>query len=147
MSEKRQFLSFVAIGGFAAGVNFVARFPIDRVVSYELAVVLSYAVAMTTAFLLNRAFVFKAASGSWVRQYWRFFLVNLLALAQVFVVSVGLARLIFPALGFTWHADAIAHAIGLASPIVTSYWAHKRFSFAGAGTPAEPLLAKSTRAR
>ena len=130
MSVRREFLSFVAIGGFAAGVNFVSRFPIDYFTSFEVAVVLSYGIAMTTAFLLNRALVFKAADGPWLRQYWRFFLVNLLALAQVFAVSVGLARFVFPAIGFDWHAEAIAHAIGLASPILTSYWAHKRYSFA-----------------
>jgi putative flippase GtrA len=127
---QREFLSFVAIGGFAAGVNFVSRFPIDYFTSFEVAVVLAYGIAMTTAFLLNRAFVFKAADGPWLRQYWRFFLVNLLALAQVFVVSVGLARFLFPAIGFDWHTEAVAHAIGLASPIVTSYWGHKRYSFA-----------------
>jgi putative flippase GtrA len=130
VSVKREFLSFVAIGGFAAGVNFVSRFPIDYFTGFEVAVVLAYAIAMTTAFLLNRAFVFKASDGPWLRQYWRFFLVNLLALAQVFVVSVGLARFLFPAIGFDWYAEAIAHAIGLASPILTSYWAHKRYSFA-----------------
>lgn len=130
MSVRREFLSFVAIGGLAAGVNFVSRFPIDYFTSFEVAVVLAYAIAMTTAFLLNRAFVFKASDGPWLRQYWRFLLVNLLALVQVFVVSVGLARFVFPAVGIAWHAEAIAHAIGLASPILTSYWAHKRYSFA-----------------
>lgn len=136
MSMRREFLSFVAIGGFAAGVNFLSRFPIDYFTSFELAVVLAYAIAMTTAFLLNRAFVFKAADGPWLRQYWRFFLVNMLALAQVFAITVGLARLVFPAIGFTWHAEAVAHAIGLASPILTSYWAHKLYSFA----PAKPTV-------
>jgi putative flippase GtrA len=130
MSIKREFLTFVAIGAFAAGVNFVVRFAIDVVTSFEVAVVLSYAIAMTTAFLLNRQFVFKASDGPWARQYWRFFLVNMVALIQVFVISVGLARLVFPAMGFEWHAEAVAHAIGLASPIVTSFWGHKRYSFA-----------------
>jgi putative flippase GtrA len=141
VSRKREFLSFVLIGGFAAAVNFVARFPIDRFTSFEVAIVLAYIIAMTTAFLLNRRFVFMASDGPIAQQYWRFVLVNLLALAQVFAVSVGLARLLFPAMGFTWQADAIAHAIGLASPILTSYWAHKHFSFApagGAGAAAKP---------
>lgn len=118
------------IGGFASLVNFSARILIDRVTTYEAAIVLAFPVALTTAFLLNRAFVFDARQSEWKGQYWRFLVVNLLALVQVFVVTVALARLVFPATGLVWHAEAIAHAIGLASPILTSYWAHKRYSFA-----------------
>lgn len=130
MSNRREFLAFVVIGGFAAAVNFVTRIVIDWWTSFEVAVVLSYLVAMTTAFVLNRLYVFNAADGPWRRQYGRFALVNLVALVQVFLISVGLERYLFPALGFTWHADEIAHAIGLASPILTSYWGHKKYSFA-----------------
>lgn len=118
------------IGGFAALVNWLVRFPIERWIGFEAAVVVSYLVAMTTAFLLNRAYVFPATARHWRDQYVRFGLVNLIALAQVFVVSVALARGLFPAVGFAWHAEAVAHAIGLASPVLTSYWGHKRFSFA-----------------
>ena len=131
MSARKEFVGFVAIGAFAAGVNWLVRFPIDYVTSFEAAVVLAYLVAMTTAFLLNRAFVFRASDGPWARQYRRFALVNLVALVQVFLVTVGLARLLFPAIGFDWHAEAVAHAIGLGSPILTSYWGHKFYSFAG----------------
>lgn len=134
MSNRREFLAFVAIGGFAAGVNFGARLAIDWWTSFEVAILLAYLVAMTTAFLLNRAYVFKAADGPWRRQYTRFAIVNLIALVQVFLISVGLARYLFPAMGLTWHADEIAHAIGLASPILTSYWAHKKYSFAAAAS-------------
>lgn len=126
----RQFTSFVLIGGFAALVNWLVRFPIERAIGFEAAIVVSYLVAMTTAFLLNRAYVFPATARDWREQYVRFGLVNLIALAQVFVVSVALARGLFPAIGFAWHAEAVAHAVGLASPVLTSYWGHKRFSFA-----------------
>jgi len=133
MKPSRQFLSFVAIGGAAAAVNFVVRFPINWFTSYEVAIVIAYLIAMTTAFVLNRTFVFDgAAGGAWFYQYLRFAGVNVIALVQVFLVSVGLARLLFPAIGFNWYSDAVAHFIGLASPIVTSYWGHKYFSFAGA---------------
>lgn len=118
-------------------VNLMARIAIDLVTSYETAIVLAFPIGLTTAFILNRAFVFDANQGTWKRQYWRFFLVNLATLVQIFLVSIAFARLIFPALGFDWHAELIAHAIGLASPIPTSYWAHKRYSFA-ALRPAEP---------
>jgi putative flippase GtrA len=129
MKEPTRVFLFVAIGGFAALVNFVARILIDRTTSYEVAIVLAFPIALTTAFLLNRALVFDGRHGDWRTQFWRFLLVNLVALVQVFVVSVALARFAFPAIGFTWRAHTVAHAIGLASPILTSYWAHKYFSF------------------
>ncbi|MEI9928746.1 MAG: GtrA family protein [Sphingomonas sp.] len=130
MIQKREFASFVLIGGFAAAMNWAVRFPINAVTSFEIAVVLAYLIAMTLAFVLNRVLVFKASDGPWLQQYAKFALVNVVALVQVFVVTVGLARFLFPLVGFIWHAEALAHAIGLASPVLTSYWAHKRFSFA-----------------
>ena len=126
---SRQFILFVAIGGFAAGVNLLARIVLNTFMDFELAVILAYPFGMTVAFLLNRKYVFAGEGGHAGGQYFRFFLVNLVALAQIWVVSVGLALWLFPALGWTWHADIIAHGIGLASPIVTSYLAHKHFSF------------------
>ncbi len=124
---------FVLVGGFASCVNLAARVVFNLVTSYEVAIVLAFPVALTTAFALNRAFVFDAGAGNWKRQYWRFFLVNLATLAQILLVSVAFARFIFPALGFRWNAELIAHAIGLLSPIPTSYWAHKKYSFAATG--------------
>ena len=126
------------IGGFAVLVSWLVRFPVERWTGFEAAVVVSHLVGMTTSFLLNRAYVFPATARDWREQYVRFGLVSLIALAQVFVVSVALARGLFPAIGFTLHADAVAHAIGLASPALTSYWGHKRFTFA-------PVEASATR--
>ena len=54
----------------------------------------------------------------------------MLALITQLVVSVGLARFIFPATGFAWHAETVAHVIGVAVPVFTSYLGHKHFSFA-----------------
>ena len=56
---------------------------------------------MTVAYLLNKQLVFDASGRGVTTEYLRFALVNLLAVAQVWIVSVGLARLFFPAIGFT----------------------------------------------
>lgn len=131
MRACKSFLLFVLIGGFSSAVNLVTRILIDRVTSYEVSIVLAFPVALTTAFLLNRTFVFEAVRDSWYEQFVRFLLVNLAALVQVFLISVLFARVIFPTAGMHIHPDTVAHAIGLLSPIVTSYWAHKHFSFRG----------------
>ena len=126
---SRQFLLFVLIGGFAAGVNLLARILFSSVLSFEIAVVVAYPIGMTVAFLLNRNFVFDGKHSGATGQYIRFFIVNIAALVQIWLVSVALLRFIFPLIGFEFHTEIIAHGIALASPILTSYFAHKYFSF------------------
>ena len=137
--ESRRFLVFLLTGGLAALVNILSRFgfeallrriDIGPITSYEIAVVLAYLVGMTTAFFLARAFVFAGSGRSVHVEYGRFALVNGVALVQVWLVSVVLLRLVFPALGLTWNAETIAHVIGVLSPVLVSYHGHKRFSFA-----------------
>ena len=53
---------------------------------------LAYLVGMTIAYLLNRLFVFERSGRAVADEYVRFGIVNLVALAQVWIVSVGLAR-------------------------------------------------------
>jgi putative flippase GtrA len=129
MSERTRFALFLVTGGVAAGVNIVTRMLLERFVSYEAAVGLAYVFGMVTAFILARVFVFKPVGGAAHGQFFRFALVNGVAFAQVWIVSVGLDRIVFPAIGFIWQAETVAHVIGVLSPVVTSYVLHKRFSF------------------
>jgi putative flippase GtrA len=125
-----EFGRFLITGGVAACVNVLSRWLLSHAVIYELAVALAYLVGMVTAYGLSRAFVFAHSGRSITDEAGRFALVNLVALAQVWVVSIGLARLVFPAVGFVWHAEDVAHLIGVAVPAVTSYFGHRHFSFA-----------------
>ena len=128
--ETRRFAAFLMTGGLAAAVNVASRIVFDLVMPYEAAVAVAYLVGMTTAFFLARLFVFEGSGRSLRVEYGRFALVNVAALVQVLAVSVGLAKLFFPAIGFAWNADLIAHVIGVLSPVAVSYQGHKRFSFA-----------------
>lgn len=132
-NETRRFALFVSVGAVAAGVNILSRIVFNLVMSYEIAIVVAYVCGMTTAYVLNRYFVFVASGRGIASEYLRFTLVNLAAVAQVWIVSVGLARLVFPWVGFTWGADTIAHIIGVTVPVFTSYFGHKHFSFARSG--------------
>ena len=129
LADKWQFLRFLLVGGTAAFVNIVSRVIISQFIRFEIAVVVAYLVGMTVAFVLSRMLVFKATSRSVWDEYSRFFLVNLVALAQVWLVSVGLSNWLFPAVGWTFHAELIAHTIAVGSPVFTSYYAHKLFTF------------------
>lgn len=126
---RTEFMQFLVVGGFAALVNFVSRIIINEWVGYRLAVILAYLVGMLTAFILSKIYVFEKSG----RHHWHelrdFTLVNLLAVVQVWLISVGLAEYLFPAMGYTFYAPEVAHLIGLAIPAVTSYLGHKHYSF------------------
>jgi putative flippase GtrA len=138
MNEWQRFTRFIAVGGISSLANAVSRWILNQVVSYELAVALAYLVGMTVAFMLMRRFVFDQAwrAHAGASQALRFTIVNVGSLVQVWIISVGLARGVFPAVGFYWHPETIAHIAGLGSLTFTSYVAHKRFSFASGGSTA-----------
>jgi putative flippase GtrA len=125
-----RFLKFLLTGGIAALVNLLSRYALNLIVSFEIAVIVAYLLGMATAYLLARRFVFEASGRSVASEVRRFVLVNLVALGFVWVISVGLARVVFPSIGFTWHADDVAHLIGVLAPAVTSYIGHRFYTFA-----------------
>jgi putative flippase GtrA len=101
--------------------------------SFRYAVVAAYLIGMLTAFALSKLFVFQPSGRHPGHELFYFSLVNLLAIAQVWAVSVGLAEYLFPAIGMTLYPEGIAHAIGIAIPVFTSYLGHKHFSFRRVG--------------
>ncbi len=122
-------MRFLITGGIAALANFFSRILLARFMSYEWAVALSYLVGMTVGFGLAKIFVFEPSGRKASHEYTRFAVVNIVALTQVWIISVGLARIVFPGLDFSWQAENVAHVIGLSSTAFTSYWGHKHFSF------------------
>ncbi len=129
MGERERFFRFLVVGGTAAGVNVLSGIALGRVIPYEYAIALAYLVGMNTAFFLSRLLVFLAAVGRIRWQYLRFALINVLAFAQVWLVSITLAHGVLPWLGWTWRTETIAHIVGVISPILTSYCGHRKFSF------------------
>lgn len=127
---SRQFVKFLLTGGVAALVNLGSRYLLNEVVDFEVAVALAYLLGMVTAYVLARLFVFEASGRSVASEFKRFTIVNLFSLVLVWSISVGLARLVFPAIGFAWHADDVAHFIGVMAPAIASYFGHRFYTFA-----------------
>lgn len=125
----RQPVLFVLAGGIAAAANYGSRFVFSLWFSYPVAIVFAYGVGMITAFLLMRRFVFNAHGRDLLPQVVKFVLVNLLAVVQTLVVSLLLSHWLLPLLGWTWQVEAVAHAVGVAVPVFTSYVLHKRATF------------------
>lgn len=125
------FLVFVCIGAFSSLVNLVARIIFGYYSSYEVSIILAFPVALATAFVLNRIFVFKGGTGNVSGQFFKFLIVNLIALVQIFLFAQLFAYYILPMIGWYWQVETVAHGIGLVSPLLTSYWAHKFWTFKG----------------
>jgi putative flippase GtrA len=124
-----ELLRFVLSGGAAAVANILSRMAFSLVLPYGVAILLAYLVGMATAYLLMRRFVF-APSGRRSRdEVARFVLVNAVAAAQVWAVSMALARWGLPGLDWHWHTETVAHVIGVGSTVVTSYLMHRLFTF------------------
>jgi putative flippase GtrA len=126
---QSEFARFLVTGGIAAGVNVVSRYFLSLAFPYGAAVLIAYACGMTTAWVLARLFVFGDSGRSRAAEFARFALVNAVAAVQVYVVSVGLAEIVFPRTGMLWHPEDVAHVIAVAVPAFTSYLGHKHFSF------------------
>lgn len=125
-----EFLKFLMTGGLAALANLASRYALNLIMPFEAAVAVAYLIGMTTAYVLARLFVFQRSGRSVASELRRFAIVNVVALVIVWLVSVGLARLLFPSVGFAWHADDIAHLIGVLSTAVSSYFGHRLYTFA-----------------
>ena len=125
----RQFALFLVSGGLAAAMNWGSRFLFSRFMPFEAAVVAAFLVGLLTGFVLMRAFVFDAGGRPVLGQAGRYLVVNAAALAQTLVVSVVLARWALPAIGVHEHAEAIGHLVGVLFPVVTSYFAHRVYTF------------------
>ena len=126
---SHQFLLFLLTGGTAAAVNFGSRILYSVWLSFSYAVILAYLTGMVTAFVLAKLFVFKTSQQSMQRSAVFFALVNLVAVAQTWGISMLLLYVVFPAWRFTYYAAECAHAVGVVVPVFTSYLGHKRWSF------------------
>lgn len=126
---SKRFFFFLLSGGIAAAANFGSRILFSLWFPYATAIVLAYLVGMTTAFILMRKLAFKETSNTQRTQIAWFVVVNAVALLQTLAISLLLAKWVFPWLGIRYLDETIAHAIGVAVPVVTSYLGHKYLSF------------------
>ena len=84
---------------------------------------------LVTGYTLMKFLVFESSGRVSVAEYFRYFLVNMAALGQVWALSVLFKDHVLPAVGYHFHADTVAHTVGVLSPIVTSYLLHKKYTF------------------
>lgn len=132
LDPRRQFATFLGVGGVAALANLSSRFLFASFASFEASVLLAFFVGLTTAFVLNRALVFSEARGTtWKTEAVRFLIVNLAGLVVTLGAAVGCLRVLLAAFGPAGWVEGLAHLIGLGCSAITSYVAHRTWTFAG----------------
>lgn len=128
-AELRRIGRFLLAGGFAAFVNWAARFPLNEVMPFGAAVVAAYAIGMVVGFFLYRVFVFQAHEGAAGDQLWKFILVNLVGAAEVWALAMAFVHWLAPAIGWTLWVEPIAHAAAIGIGAATSYVGHRLLTF------------------
>lgn len=110
-------------------VNFGSRFLYNHWFSYSTSIILAYLNGMIIAFILAKLLVFTSSQQTLHRSVLFFVLINLLAVLQTWLVSMGLNYYLFPKVGMHYYPDVLAHAIGIIIPVFSSYLGHKYLSF------------------
>lgn len=124
-----QIVRFLALGGFAAAVNWLVRFPLSAVLPMSLAIVLAYVIGMTVGFTLYRRYVFPGSTRPIVEQSLIFLAVNLVGA----LVVLGLTHALIEAqAGLAWPAfvrEGLAHGFAIGIGSVVNFIGHKTLTF------------------
>ena len=129
MKTKKQFLIFVLTGGIAALSNIVSRLGLSKILQFELAIIIAYLIGMFIAYILAKKFVFFNSKKSIKSSLAGFTVVNLLAIMQTWLVSIGIKAFLINFVESIFITELIAHTSGVIVPVFTSFFGHKYVSF------------------
>lgn len=124
-----QIVRFLLLGGLAAAINWLARFPLSLVMPFPAAVFVAYLIGMSAGFTLYRAYVFPNSPQPIALQATLFLLVNALGAIVVMAVSLALLDHLLPMVGWWLMPEAVAHGTGIAIGAVVNFVGHKYLSF------------------
>ena len=130
--STRRFTGFVVVGLISTVCNLASRYLFEVVASYEVALAGANIVGLLGAFFLNRWLVFKSRAPGLMTELARFTLVNLAGIVIAWIVAVLLYEPGVSCIGLRLdHGAFVAHAIGIAVPVVPNYLAHRFWTFKG----------------
>ena len=124
-----QFNLFLIAGGIAALINFSSRIILNFWLNFSLSIIFAYIIGMVTFYLLAKTFVFKGSNQSYAKSIFYFVCVNILAVSQTWLISIGLANYFFPEIGLLKFQKRLPMALEFWFLSSTSYFGHKYFSF------------------
>jgi len=124
-----QIVRFLLLGGLAAAINWLARFPLSLVLPFPAAVFVAYLIGMSAGFTLYRAYVFLNSRQPVPLQVILFLIVNALGAVVVMAVSLTLLDHLLPAIGWSVLPEAVAHGTAIGVGAVAIFFGHKYLSF------------------
>lgn len=124
-----QIVRFLVLGGLAAAINWIVRFPLSLFMPFPAAVFFAYLIGMSAGFSLYRAFVFPNSTVPVTQQIALFLGVNAAGAVIVLAVSIALLQHVMPAIGWTLLPEAVAHGLGIGIGAVANFVGHKYLSF------------------
>ncbi len=126
---SKKFLLFILFSGLAAIINIYARFLFNHVLSYIPSIIFAYCIGMVTAFTLNKYLNFRGGNKKIHFEIMNFIIINILSIIQTLLVSLLLAEVVFPSVGFFRYRYGVAHVCGVGTPVITSFLGHKYITF------------------
>ncbi len=127
---QKQGLRFIVAGGLASTVNWISRFPLSLLLSFEVAVALAYLFGTGVGFVLYRSWVFKGRRGHLWQQVPRFLLVNAFGLAVVMLSASEILSLLASVSGLSSGSkSAVAHSLALIIGAVVNFVGHRSLTF------------------
>jgi len=124
-----QFLRFLAVGGVALVLHWLARFGFSLFLPFWQAVIYAYAVGIAVAYVLNRIFVFPGSSGGVRSEVIAFVVVNVMAFPFVWGFSVVFGEVLFPRIMPVQIALAAGHGVAICIPVFVNFALHKFWTF------------------
>tara|TARA_R110000772_G_scaffold18767_2_gene52916 strand:+ start:1115 stop:1570 length:456 start_codon:yes stop_codon:yes gene_type:complete len=122
-------IRYIAAGGFAAGVNWLVRFPLSLIMPFGLAVALATAIGMVIGFFTYKHFVFDRTERAIWLQVRDFIGVNIVGAAATVIVAVAVRDLPHWPADWMVMVEPTAHAIGIAVAAFVNYFGHRHFTF------------------
>jgi len=129
MALSAQVFRFLLLGGLAAAINWLVRFPLSLFLPFSWAILVAYMIGMTAGFTLYRAYVFPGSDRPIGRQIVIFLLVNAFGAAIVWSVAIALVEKVFPELGYTFMPEATGHGIAIGVGAAANFLGHKFVTF------------------
>ena len=127
--DRRQFITFILSGGTSAIINIISRVILSNFFRFEIAILISYAIGMITAFFLAKKFVFLNSKKSIKKSFPAFALVNMISVLQTFLVSILIKNLLLIFFNNLSLIELISHTCGLSILVFTSFYGHKYITF------------------
>lgn len=129
MQRLPQVVRFLLLGGLAAGINWVVRFPLALIMPFSASVLVAQLIGFCAGFTLYRTYVFPGSSRPWLEQTLTFLAVNLVGA----VIVLGVATMLLSLLGSTDWPDfvreGLAHGFAIGVGAVANFFGHKLLTF------------------